>query len=70
MTSKECRSICKHARLRELSKYPLRTLRSYKAEMEICLKHLKIFATNHYEKGLEASSLHHGHLRAIYELRT
>ncbi|KAF8118631.1 hypothetical protein N665_0003s0006 [Sinapis alba] len=64
LSSKKRRYIYKQARLRELAKNPLRTLRRYKDEMYVCLiygnkethyieemKHLKISAKNHYTKG-------------------
>ena len=51
ITPTECRRICKHARLRELTKNPLRTLQSYKKEMQICLRHGNREA--HYVEGMK-----------------
>nr|VDD11142.1 unnamed protein product [Brassica rapa] len=73
VTEKEYRSICKHAHLRELSTNLLCTLHSYKGDHDERIK-----LPNLQEKGieasslggLEASSLHNGHLQAILELRT
>lgn len=51
ITPTECRRICKHARLRELTKNPLRTLQSYKKEMQICLRYGNREA--HYVEGMK-----------------
>lgn len=48
---KECRVICRNARLRYLTRNPLRTLQSYKAEMEICLDYGNPEA--HYVEGIK-----------------
>ncbi|KAL0735759.1 hypothetical protein Bca4012_011969 [Brassica carinata] len=51
ITARECREICKNARLRYLTQNPLRTLQSYKTELQIYLDYGN--PETHYIEGIK-----------------
>ncbi|KAJ4893786.1 hypothetical protein Rs2_20580 [Raphanus sativus] len=67
ITMKECRYIFRHARLKTLAKNPLRTLRGYNDELEMCLRYGNKEA--HYIEGVKQFFALHDRPRGMRHLK-